>query len=401
MTIKEMTRARGTRGLAGLGLAMAVVLAAAGCLEARDPAADDGTDAGDGAANASQVDLGSEPPDVGPADAGVELLELGKACVASSECGSGHCAMPCEGYGACAPAACKADGDCAVPGADRTHCCVAGVCKAIQGKVCGDRKGQQGALCGESGQSACADGLACLSPCVSHAYCAAACSDNAACASVGGDLACFKTPEAGKRCVDDPDKAITCALDTDCTGGVCSPYPSFNGTEVIKVCKAAVGKGVKGSKCVANADCAAGFCLKGYCTQACTEDTQCKCSTAACDLDQICVGVTFTLSATVSDATQLCYPATRCKGQTDCSSTKTCVAWPGDAGWDLICVKGDSMAKIPGYACETHADCKTGACHEKLCREICTGDEHCTKGKCQPVALEGKVPTGSKIGLCL
>lgn len=377
-----------------------------GCLEERtDESAADASavapDAAsiDGAANDAAV-MDTAAPDGGPL-AGPPLLAKGASCVASSECTSGNCAMPCEGYGACAPATCSSDADCGSI-AGRVHCCTDGTCGAITGAKCGDRAGKQGAICGGMGQSACAEGFNCLAPCMADGICAAACVETKDCAALGAKMACFKTFANGKRCIDDPDQVGLCTLDADCTGGVCGLAQSYNGTKVLKVCKEALGPGAVGHACKATTDCAIGQCLAGFCSKACTKDEQCLCGAdPKCSRDQICFDVTFSLSGGASASTKLCYPLSRCDSNADCGN-KICMARAQTDGWALVCDKAlTAEAKVAGAPCQDSAGCKSNVCHDNKCRDLCTQDSHCDGASCKQVEVTGPVPAGSKVGVCL
>ncbi len=372
-----------------------------GCLEERTDEPADDAGAADGAAVIDATyDMGGSP-DAGPAP-GPDLLALGAACVASSECKTGNCALPCAGYGACAPATCKADGDCKTPGS-RTYCCVDGTCSPITGGTCGDRKGQQGDSCAAAGQSACADGLSCLASCVADAYCSASCKDSADCTAKDPKLACFNTFAAGKRCVTDPDQVGKCTLDGDCAAGaLCGITQSFDGTKVIKVCKKALGPGGVGASCTQANHCAVGQCLSGSCTKSCTKDEQCLCAgDPKCIRDQICMDVFFSLKGGYTSPTKLCFPLKRCDSTADCGS-KTCMIRPQTDGWATVCEKPLSpTAKIAGAGCSENKGCKSNVCHDGSCRDLCKDDKHCDKGSCKQVEVEGEVPKGSKVGVCL
>ena len=383
-----------------LRIVMVWSLSIAGCLGERAPEA---PDAGAADVPVASPDLGQPVSDLVQEDPGPslppppDLLADGEACVASEECTSGRCAMPCEGYGFCAPAACQTDDDCLVDGTEATLCCEGGKCAPIAGAVCGDRKGQQGAACGATGQSACTEGLKCTDACQPTAYCAAACDDDAACEALDPELGCWTVSGLGKRCVVDPEKPFLCQKTSECsTGSVCTANISWDGTSVITMCQPKSGTKAMGAKCAQAMDCQSGFCFDGVCTAACAVDTDCQCKGAAgCVQEQVCLDVWFELSGGKSDAARLCYPRVRCDSSADCG-TLECVAYAEEAGWSTVCQKAIGAAKA-GAKCAANDDCASGACLDGACRAVCATTANCGASQaCTPTALDDK----GQIGLC-
>ncbi|MBI4816084.1 MAG: hypothetical protein HY791_07500 [Deltaproteobacteria bacterium] len=367
-------------------------------------------DAGVEAADAGSVDRSdassANEAGVGEADAPdapeVSGLPMGAACVASAECASQHCAVPCDGYGSCAPLACLSDGECEVPGSDRTHCCVSGRCEASEG-ACGLRTGVQGSNCGEGGATDCAAGLACLDACVSTSYCAASCTADSECEALDPMLGCFHVVGGGQRCVRDPDKLVACVTDRDCDpDSVCTPSVSFEGNEVIKTCTAPTGRSVTGASCTRSETCRSGLCMSGLCTAGCGVDADCVCSGFGCARDQICLDVWFSVGGTPS-ATKLCSAARRCATSSDCEGTRVCQPYPERDGWETVCGVPRLGAADVGGACAENADCRTLLCHEASCRATCDGTSTSScpaGGSCESVVVEGSAP-GASVAICL
>ena len=332
---------------------------------------------------------------------GPDLLALGAACVASSECDTGRCALPCSGYGVCTPATCAGDSDCVVEGATTTHCCIAGVCSAVAGSQCGAGKGQQSASCFGGGQSDCAEGLVCLDGCTPSSFCAVACADDATCTPLGGALKCLKAVGSDTRCVPDPEAGITCDLDTQCGTGVCMVKISYTGIGVIKTCQDAGGASTVGKSCTDHPQCHSGYCLGGFCTAACLGDVDCTCSGATCVDAATCLEVPFVVADDHVSATKLCYPAARCGGTPDCAITDVCAAWPEGGAWTGICVAASSKKKAAGVACEAHDDCAAAVCHEGKCQARCDDDADCAMGTCTKVSVtHALVDQDAKLGVC-
>ena len=391
-------------------VALWAALALTACLGARSPEADT-TSPATGTDSAASSDAGPSPDaaDSAAADAATDaaapaplpLLDLGAPCVASAECTSGHCAMPCEGFGVCAPATCATSAGCAIPGALATHCCVAGQCAAVLGDACGEGEGTQGSPCGSGGQSDCAAGFLCTSACVASATCAATCQGDAACEALDPGLSCFKSVAGPSICLEDPEKPLLCVTDAQCAGAmVCTAFMSWDGTGIIKMCRASVGPKGTGEKCGASNECASGSCFDTYCTGGCATDGDCACKPGTkCAADQSCLDVWLAAADGGADAAKLCYPRKRCASTADCAPY-TCTAYPEKSAWATVCQPPDA-AKPGGASCEAHADCKSRACHEGTCREVCTLSAQCAGGlSCQPTALPGLPAAGAELGLC-
>ena len=416
------------RALSIVSCLVLMVSAASGCLGSRSEpgdgggvtaAADDGGEAGATAAESATDDpgdtAGASDHDAatapGPDPQRQEepfpptpfLIDLGGPCVASAECVSGHCAMPCEGYGTCVAATCAADAECEIPGGDTTHCCVAGACEPVLGAACGDRSGTQGTLCGSGGQTDCQDGLRCLDTCLSTSFCAEACSADSECQALDPLLGCRDVVGGDLRCAPDPEAPYACALDPDCgVGGVCTLNVSWDGTEVIKMCKAPVGPGGIGASCESGVDCKSGFCFDTYCSGACSEDAHCACTPGTgCAGSLICLDVWFTLGEDLYDAESTCYPRVRCESNAECF-TLTCAAWVEQDGWASVC-QSPGFNQLPGgQACQGSSNCQSGVCHDSVCRDLCAQDDQCGAGDtCTPTVVPGSGDPEATLGLCL
>ncbi len=371
-------------------------------------AASDATDGGADIAAAADEDVattdGPEPVlQEDPFPGAPYLIDDGGPCVASAECVSGHCAVPCVGYGTCAPATCASDVECELSSGDVTHCCVAGACEAVLGAACGDRSGTQGTICGPGGQTDCADGLRCLDACLSTSFCAEACVTDAECQAIDPLLGCRDIVGGERLCAPDPEAPYACALDPDCgVGGVCTLSVSWSGTEVIKMCKAPVGPGVVGAGCESGADCQSGFCFDTYCSGACDEDAHCACVPGTgCAGDLICLDVWFGLGEGIYDAESACYPRLRCESNADCF-TLACAAWMEVDGWAAVC-QSPGFNELPGgQACQDSTNCQSGVCHDNLCRDLCVQDSHCGAGEsCTPTVVPGSPNEEATLGLCV
>ncbi len=373
----------------------------------------DGGLGGDGAQGGGGDDGGADPGEGQDAPApGPITLEDGAACVAGAECASGSCAHPCEGYGTCVPAQCANDADCAVQGAAgqaaATHCCVAGACAAVQGGACGDRTGEQGGSCSTGGQTACGEGLTCLSACTAGASCAASCETDEQCAALGQDLRCYLSVAGDRRCIADPEAGMLCDKDVDCGGGdaVCSVGVSWDGTGVIKRCLPVRGDRGAGRRCSEHMDCRVGLCFDGYCSGACTEDADCACDDDGprCDRDQPCLEVMLYVTQERGARVQLCYPADRCESTDDCGGRRdVCRAWPETAAWATVCEEPPDDSWEEGDPCDDHNECESGLCFEGACADVCTEDEHCARGlECLHEDVDADPPVANRsVGICI
>ena len=390
----------------------ATLLIFSGCLEERSTDEEDAGGAGGavspGANDSAADDDASESADTGTADEPdaepVEIvrLELGRDCVASAECESGWCALPCDGWGTCAPSSCATDDDCAIPGGSTTHCCNDGVCSAIRGDTCGGRNGDQGASCAIGGASDCAPDHACVDACLPSAFCAAACSGNESCEAIDADLSCYEVFGGGTQCVPDPDKLGQCEVPSDCGRGAgCAPALSFSGADVIKMCTPTDATLAVGARCIDNAECRSSACLSGLCSAGCRADADCACNgDPSCRRDQICIDVWFGLGGGLSGSTALCFPEDRCESTADCTFSE-CVAYAQPDGWISICQFPPPNALAANMPCASDAECASSACHEGICRSVCARDEHCTDGgTCQSTALGGPGGPDASINLC-
>ena len=394
-----------------------LLLASTACLPDRGdvaPASADGEDTPGNDGEPGGEDPGGEDPDgedpggedPSPTDPPpvVRLLDLGAACVASVECASGQCALPCQGYGACAPAACATDADCAVPGSDAAHCCLGGTCAAVPGGVCGDRSGEQSASCATGGLTDCADGLACLNACTSLAVCAAECDDDEACGALGEGLRCYRTPGDGMRCVPDPDANGACKTNADCEDGtVCTPALSYDGTKAVTRCRPEIGRRILGTRCSEDQDCQAGYCIDRICTAVCETDADCACPEGSrrCRRDQTCLDTWFILGEGRRSAVPLCYPRDRCESASGCED-EACRAWPERKGWTTICEDPEPDQDPAGVRCTEDDQCDSMVCHDHRCRDVCGDDAHCGEEEvCDAVPRDGTPDPEATLGLCM
>ena len=369
----------------------------AACLE---PRVDDPIVLDAGSAAGPEDDAGTSP---------VVRLGIGAGCVADAECDSEHCALPCEGYGTCAPASCGTDAECAIAGAASTHCCMGGVCNPIPGTSCGNQAGPQGTICGSGGDSDCAAGLSCLNACVPTSFCAAGCSDDAECEALNPALGCFTVAGKGKRCVADPEKPGACTLDEDCRAtnalAACAPRISYDGSYVIKTCQETGGSKRVGETCTEGArppDCASGLCIDSICSAACETDDHCTCPAGAnCPRESVCLDVWFNLGRRFSAAERFCYPAARCESTAECGG-RICVAWPEKTGWSTVCDSPSLTTHLAGAECTRNGECRSGVCHGGVCRELCGDDSHCDQSlDCQTATVSASAHEGAPLRLCL
>ena len=386
-------------------MTLAAVLSLAGCL---DPREDDDPDVGNADATPVSVDATpdahSTPPDATPdavpeSDASipdaapVPLLGVGEACVASAECESSWCTLPCSGYGVCAPATCEADADCEQ--SDGTVCCVEGRCESVPGGQCGDHAGTQGASCVSGGGSDCAAGYMCLGACMSTAYCSFPCQDDGTCHALGDEYACYRAFDGVRRCVRDPDMEGACASRHDCQGqSACVPTLSYDGANVIKVCTAPMGAREYGTRCGDRTQCQSGTCESYYCTEGCGTDDDCACQPGeACTARQICLDTWYDLGGGQIDATKMCAAETRCTSDEQCPD-EACTLYAERAGWSLICQRPGIRAKAVGETCRRATDCRSEACFDGECRAVCAVDADCGEGPTTCQATPLPTPSG-------
>ncbi len=299
------------------------------------------SDAAAGAGGDAAIDAGSNGD--GPA----VKADLGAACHAGTECGSGFCVdgICCEN--SCS-GSCEFCGDATMPGK----------CVAVTGAPRGTRAACAGAgtMCGGSCdgtiRATCtyaATTQECRPPsCASNmATLAANCDGKGACPAPQ-TVSCGANVCAGPICSGGCSATQPCGAGNYCAGGVCMP------------------KKPAGQACSAAGDCASGFCVDGFCC-----NTACTGSCQACNLTGT-MGTCGAVKSAVDDT---------CNGKSSCDAAGTC-------------------KKTSGETCATAADCTSGNCVDGHCcgTASCGACQACTGGGGTCVAVTGAEDPGSCSG---
>lgn len=259
------------------------------------------------------------------------------------------------------------------------------------------------------------NGVSCLvgdecisSRCTNGVCCAGACEANEVCNIPGREGTCV--PESTGEIIDCEDPS-ECPVDRPfCTAeNVCCDEPCADGscTEggFEGVCIPKLGDG---ELCVADGECASGFCSDngrccrercdaGFCDEfgicselsdlgdPCTEDSECQSN--VCDaFDQICCN-----RKCLTD-TEFCNPDGRC---TLFGSEETPMVTPGTpVGGTPTPTPTVRLTPAPtGETCSVSGDCQSTFCVNEVCCAVaqCGANEHCAEGSGQCVA--GGTPT--------
>lgn len=321
-----------------------------------------------------------------------------------------YCTGCCTAEGVCTSTEVQGDGACGLDGATCTACdaglsCVSGFCSDGTGPTCGARAQT---CC--PGEIPCSRGLTCENNrCVTPA-CGdegiACCADNAC----NGDLTC-----QGGIC-----RAEACGASgqTCCPGAVCDGTLTCAGG----ICGGSGGTAPIGAACTADDQCQLNRCSTaawpdGYCTQACSSNTQCP-------GDSLCSPNPFNLAAGamcldtcdtpgvqsscregyVCERSQnrpgnpgVCIP--RCDQTTGrlCSGANTCNAATG------LCAGDPGFGCKPGGLCNNGGACGAdGYCPTEVnpYGSPCTNGTQCAGGLCLPQQTSGSWTGGYCSGPC-
>jgi len=313
---------------------------------------------------------------------------VGRACIASSECGRGFCVdgvccdQACQGQcqacditpGTCAPVVSGQPHN--LPQSGRSACTGSGVC----GGSCAAGQTQ---VCSYPSVK-CAGGT-----CVSDTVTAAVNCNNGSCPGTtpqpcAGHLACGAT-----TCLPGP-----CAADTDCAAGF------FCGVGGVCTAQLPQGNACPSTNCLGQSNCdqcAAGSCVDGVCC-----DRACNGQCEACNLAGK-LGVCSTVAAGKTPVA----PRTACTGTAPCAGLCN--------GSDATACHFPTVACGPGQSCSGGAvtlpsSCKNGSCvapvpPTQTCSGVCTGTgcgncatdpdcgsgKYCNAGACVPTLAPSSV----------
>jgi hypothetical protein len=201
---------------------------------------------------------------------------------------------------------------------------------------------------------------------------------------VDGGVPIEDPPEGGLAC---PTGECNYQLGTGCEAGfACRPQFTAASAEVHPGCEPA-GRGVTGSTCSAQADCAAGhYCAAGRCRKQC-----CDGDWSACDPGESCIRQLSVHAgdAVVESGLSLCFPVNDCDplqlGPCNGDATRECkiVDPTGAVACEPVssAQEGDDCA--PSTACQAGLSCVLDKCR-KLCRAVLGGIPACStaEGTC-------------------
>jgi hypothetical protein len=239
-------------------------------------------------------------------------------------------------------------------------------CSKDPEKIEPEARGQRGESC--QARNDCAKGLACIS---------GVCSKND-----------FDIAVKARQC-----DVIECERTADCCGGKPTEAPAACARRTT-VCTPTL-PGCQQAACTTDANCGAGTCGLGYCS-----NSTLRCDSAS-DCADTCVNQLCTLSG-VSCIDNACPPAGTCQ-------SRTCMcANPAYDPTDPICTNPDCVDLcqlrcedercVPDTSCEDDADCRAlgsnicddGRCVECLEDDDCDeeGGEECIRSRCQKPCTE-------------
>lgn len=179
----------------------------------------------------------------------------------------------------------------------------------------------------------------------------------------------------GWICVDRGDVSLceepsSCSADPDCNVDDHRCVVERDDQEVDLFCRTPVGDGELGDSCTTDADCAAGLCLDGECSQPCDNPEDCG------DIDEwICSGEDLG----DGEETNVCVerPTEGCLTDAECTGDDRCVARTIDDEVQFVCGEPNDGGVEGGETCQDDADCAQNLCVEDACAAPCDGDDAC------------------------
>ncbi len=195
-----------------------------------------------------------------------------------------------------------------------------------------------------------------------------ACGDGVRHADEGCDVALSADclPLCLRACTRESD----CAELDDGTTGDCG-HPN----EGVGTCTIGPADGDPvGGVCVADTDCASGWCAFGHCARTCVEHP--------CEPGMRCTS-DFVRSWGASGPTVPPYCAAVCRSDAECGPFTVCALaqWqpdgpaPAASGVCTIPLGGATLSL--GAACDATRTCASGTCHDGHCTRLCATDEDC------------------------
>ncbi len=199
-------------------------------------------------------------------------------------------------------------------------------------------------------------------------------------------MACRSVESGGSICEDKE----ACENADDCEDDVC--VVDRNG-EVQLYCNLPIGPGEYGDLCEADADCEAGLCFDGMCSEPCKGPGDCdEIEFMTCSGEDLGDGELTNICNEIDDTGELCV------SDEDCLGDNRCVARADDDEVNFVCDLPNEDGVEGGEACEDHLECAQNLCHEGACQKPCGDDDMCSEipaSSCTTtqVELEGVIDT--------
>lgn len=337
--------------------------------------------------------------------------QVGATCSSGSECPeglsclSGMCTSSCfyddgcKGYISASggPTYCNGMNDnsgvCIGVCQSNAECSKGWVCQANGSvRTCGPNTGTvpdppgQGAKLGDP----CDSTADCASSQCTLGYCSKSCSSQTDCSGLtsdGGALSCVRvTGSLATACFPSCTTASDCAF-----GSECKPQTTSDGSSR-SVCfddstmPPVTGKRLFGESCDAASECSeAGARCETFCTENCTNDSQCSVMTST--------GLAGRCASDAVPGSTLCLPGCTPGVSGQCALGSSCDAVQLPSGFAYLCRPGagsEVRRGLVGDPCKVSEDCNETvglSCAFGMCSKSCTGGSPCpdTSGAKEPI----------------